>query len=67
MADDIQLDAAPAKPKSATPPWMVAAVIVSFVCLIAALTLQLMEYSYHRGGAPSPDDPYKGPTLIPAS
>ena len=70
MADDIQLDDAPetpSKPKSATPAWMVATVILAFGCLVAALTLQIMEYQYLRGGTPSPEDPYKAPVLIPAT
>ena len=69
MADDIQLDEAPVKPvkpKKACPPWMVMAVLVSFGCIVAALTLQFMEYQYFRGGNPSPEDPYKAKVLIPA-
>ena len=71
--DDIQLDETPApiapptpaKPKSATPVWMVILVVLAFGCLVRTLTLQYLEFSYLRGGAASETDPYAAPALIP--
>lgn len=77
MPEDINLDDLPdtdlpdteekvekPKIKSATPAWMVAMVIIAFICLAAALTFQFLEYRYVRGAAASENDPYAGHVLI---
>ncbi|MDA3872703.1 MAG: hypothetical protein PF795_01945 [Kiritimatiellae bacterium] len=72
MPDDIDLDDLPdveetqttPKVKSATPVWMVAMVIIAFICFAATLTFQFLEYRYWRGASPSESDPYAGQTLI---
>lgn len=74
MSDDIILDEPadettplPVKSKSATPAWMVIAVLVAFACLVGTLTLQFMEYRYLRGGGQSSSDPYAAPAVLPSA
>ncbi|MEX2607449.1 MAG: hypothetical protein WD708_08895 [Kiritimatiellia bacterium] len=72
MPEDINLDDLPdtnetvAKPKvkSATPVWMLAMVIIAFICFALTLTFQFLEYRYLRGTGTSESDPYAGQALI---
>lgn len=70
MSDsDFEIEEAPVavKAKNATPAWMVAMVIIAFVCYTAMLVLQFMEFRYLRGGSVSESDPYAAEVLIPSA
>lgn len=66
---DIEIDDAPKDPKakSAVPVWMAVLVVVSFLCLVATVALQFMEYQYLRGASSSETDTYASRVLIPKS
>jgi len=62
LDDDIKLTS---KSQDGTPSWMVALVVIPFLCLLAVAAMQFIEYRYYRGVGASESDPYAEPALIP--
>lgn len=63
-SDEKKEDDAPAKKKDIAGTLMMVMVIVAFLCLVGALTLQFLEYRYMRG-EDNPDDRFAAEVLLP--
>lgn len=67
--NEIELDAAPAKPKpkAQVSAWMLVLSVIAFLCFVGVLSLQTIEFLYMRGNLAQDGVPFSAEVILPPS